>query len=112
MSSSEAGDELARSKALLEERLGIHITAFAYPFGTRADYNREIADLARSCGYSCAFTSQHGAIRRGDDAFVLNRVKVESGEPLATYAALVHGGLDAWRWIDRGFWRMQASRAP
>jgi hypothetical protein len=56
--------------------------------------------MVAASGYQLAFTSQHGPIRRGDDAIVLNRVKVESGDTLSMLASLMHGGLDAWRWID------------
>jgi len=103
-------DELSRSKEMLEQRLGSPVTAFAYPFGTVTDYSAAIAKQAADLGYRLAFTSQHGAIRRGDDALTLARTKVEAGESLATFNSLVHGGLDAWRWVDRSLWRIQASR--
>jgi peptidoglycan/xylan/chitin deacetylase (PgdA/CDA1 family) len=107
----EARQELSRSRRLLEERLGTPVTALAYPFGTRRDFNSDVATMAAASGYRFGFTSQHGPIRRGDNSLVLNRVKVESGDSLATFASLVHGGLDAWRWIDQGLWRLQSSRS-
>ena len=102
--------ELFDSKQLLEQRLALSVSSFAYPYGTRADYDLKIARLTREVGYRFAFTSQHGAILRGGDPHTLPRTKVESGETLATFASLIEGGLDAWRWIDQGLWRMQASR--
>lgn len=102
-------EELSRSKQLLEDRLGTQIAAFAYPFGTQADFNTRVAASVRETGYRLGFTAQHGAIRHGADPFMLPRTKVESGETLMTFAALVHGGLDVWRWIDRGLWRLQSS---
>jgi peptidoglycan/xylan/chitin deacetylase (PgdA/CDA1 family) len=106
----EAQQELSRSRETLQSRLGTHVAAFAYPFGTRADFNSEIAVAVRETGYRLAFTSQHGPIRPGDPPFTLARTKVESGENLSMFASLVHGGLDAWRWVDRGLWRLQSSR--
>ncbi len=102
--------ELSQSKKLIEDRLDTAVTAFAYPFGTRADFNPAVAAEVAAAGYRFAFTSQHGPIQRGDDSRMLTRIKVESGDSLATFGSLVHGGMDAWRWIDRGLWRLQASR--
>jgi peptidoglycan/xylan/chitin deacetylase (PgdA/CDA1 family) len=102
--------ELCASRVLLEERLGAEVTAFAYPFGTRADFSTAIASMVSEAGYRLAFTSQHGSITScGFEPHMLPRIKVESGEPLATFRALVHGGLDAWGWIDRGLWQLQSS---
>jgi len=110
LSRQQAADELGRSRKQLQERLGSEVAAFAYPFGTRADFDATIATMAGEAGYELAFTSQHGPIRGGDDALTLPRIKVESGESLSTFVSLVHGGLDAWGWIDRNLWRIQASR--
>ena len=110
LSSEEVVEELWRSKEVLERRLGTSVTAFGYPFGTIADFSSSIAAQARKVGYRLAFTSQHGAIVREDEPLMLPRVKVEGGESLATFNSLLHGGLDAWRWVDRNLWRLQASR--
>jgi len=110
LSPREIDDELEHSRALLSSRLGCDVLAFAYPFGTRADFNPAVAAAVAKAGYRLAFASQHGPIRPGDDPYVLNRTKVEGGEGLSTFRALVHGGLDAWRWVDRSLWRLQASR--
>jgi hypothetical protein len=91
--------------------LGTPVTSFAYPFGTRADYNEATAALLREAGYTCAFTSQHGAIAPGADPLTLPRVKVEGGEGMWMFQSLTRGGLDGWRWIDRTLWSLQASPA-
>jgi peptidoglycan/xylan/chitin deacetylase (PgdA/CDA1 family) len=104
-----AGEQALRSREEIARRLGQPVTAFAYPFGTRADYSDAIADVVRRAGYTCAFTSQHGGIRSDSDPFALPRVKIEGGEALWMFEASIRGGLDAWRWVDRTLWRMQAS---
>ena len=109
MSLQAARDQAARSREAIARRLGRPVTAFAYPFGTRADFNAEIAGVIRDAGYTVAFTSQHGGIRGDSDPFELPRVKIEGGEDLWMFEASIRGGLDAWRWIDRTLWRMQAS---
>lgn len=109
MTPSEVCDEAARSRETLEHGLGRAVTAFAYPFGTRADFNSGTAAALRQSGYTCAFTSQHGALCAGSDAFELPRVKVEAGEGQWMFRMLVRGGLDHWRWVDRTLWRLQAA---
>jgi len=109
ISSTEAQEEILRSREILEDRIGEQMLAFAYPFGTRADYNETTAGLIKDAGYACAFTSQHGAIYAESDAFTLPRIKVEGGEGLWMFRRIAHGGLDAWRWVDKALWRVQAS---
>jgi peptidoglycan/xylan/chitin deacetylase (PgdA/CDA1 family) len=107
MSAHEAREEAQRSRAALEDRLGVAVTSFAYPFGTRADFNATTRTILEGSGYRCAFTAQHGPVRPGDDPFLLSRIKVEGAEPLWMFRLLVRGGLDAWRWVDRTLWRLQ-----
>lgn len=109
MPRAEACREAVRSRELLERRLGRSVAAFAYPFGTRADYNASTAAILREAGYEYGFTSRHGSIRRGDDSLELPRVKVEGGEKLWLFRAMTRGGLDDWRWVDDNLWRLQAS---
>ena len=107
---SEVVEEAVRSRDALEAKLGKRIGAFAYPFGTRADFSETTAAILKQSGYSCAFTSQHGPVRSGMDPFSLPRVKVEGGEGLWLFRLLAHGGMDGWRWVDKTLWRIQASR--
>jgi peptidoglycan/xylan/chitin deacetylase (PgdA/CDA1 family) len=104
-----ARDEAFRSREELERRLGRPVAAFAYPFGTRADFDAFTTAILRDCGYACAFTAQHGAVEPGADPLLLPRIKVEGGEPPWVFERLCGGGLDAWRWVDRSLWRWQAS---
>jgi peptidoglycan/xylan/chitin deacetylase (PgdA/CDA1 family) len=109
MTLDDARTQLVRSRTELTRHVGAPVMAFAYPFGTRADFTSETARLVRETGYAVAFTSQHGAIAAGSDPFALPRVKVEGGEGLRMFRALVNGGMDAWRWVDRVAWRVQQS---
>lgn len=109
LSATGLDEALAGSKRLLEQRLGRPVFAFAYPYGTRADFDTHTACAAERAGYRLAFTSQHGQVEMGMKRHLLPRVKVEGGEGVATFAALVKGGLDPWRWVDRSLWRLQAN---
>jgi peptidoglycan/xylan/chitin deacetylase (PgdA/CDA1 family) len=110
MPAEAAREQLERSRALIRERTGQTASAFAYPFGTRADYTPATAALVAAAGYDCAFTSQHGCIRPGADLMELPRLKVEGGEGLEMFRRIVHGGMDGWRFIDRTMWRLKAAR--
>lgn len=103
----EAVREARDSRRRLEDLLGRRVTAFAYPFGTRADYSEATAEILRQAGYDLAFTSQHGAVRAGMDPLVLPRVKVESGDPDWLFPLLCGGAMDAWRLVDAGLYGLQ-----
>lgn len=107
LSALEMREETECSRTVLERNTGQRVTAFAYPFGTRADFNGETTAAVRRSGYTCAFTSQHGALRRGADVWTLPRVKVEGGEAPWMFPLLCRGALDGWRWVDRTLWRLQ-----
>ena len=102
-------DEAEHSRQVLEDRLSMQVTSFAYPFGTKADFNSKTAEILQQTGYSCAFTSQHGAVKENLNRYDLPRVKVEGGEAIWVFRSLIKGGLDAWRLFDQMLWRLQAN---
>jgi len=106
--SEEVRAEAILSREALEDHLHRPIDTFAYPFGTKADFNRTTADILNDNGYNYAFTSQHGVIRADQDPYELPRIKVEGGEGLWLFRLLTRGGLDAWRLVDRTLWKIQA----
>ena len=95
------------SRELLEKLVGRPVTAFAYPYGTLADFDPAVEGILAACGYACAFTSQHGAVRPGLPALALPRVKVEAGDGASLFPRLCGGSLDGWRVVDRALWRLQ-----
>ncbi len=52
-------NELAQSRALLMEHLGIPADALAYPVGAASSFSDQTQQIARECGYRAAF-SYHG----------------------------------------------------
>jgi peptidoglycan/xylan/chitin deacetylase (PgdA/CDA1 family) len=57
--------ELSLSKQILEERLGVPITALAYPVGLPDSFSLATREVARQTRYRIAF-SFHGGFNRGD----------------------------------------------
>ncbi len=111
LSAVEARDEVARSREVLQERAGVAVRSFAYPFGTAIDCTPESAQAVKEAGYDCAFTSQHGSIGKDLDPFLLPRVKVEAGEGDWHFRRLCRGAMDPWRYVDSLMWRLQQNRS-
>jgi peptidoglycan/xylan/chitin deacetylase (PgdA/CDA1 family) len=57
-------DEIAGSKALLEERLGVAIDTFAYPYGS---YTASVAAVVKAAGYRTARTVDSGTQATADN---------------------------------------------
>lgn len=106
----EARRELTLSREMLSQNLGRDVVCFAYPFGTRGDFNDHTEQGIRDAGYSVGFHSLHGAIRAGQNAHCLPRVKVEGGESLFQFSLVSRGGTDLWRAVDNTLSRLQRVR--
>lgn len=106
----EVRRQAIRSRELLEDRLGVRVRSFAYPFGMRPDFNAETDRILLEAGYEIAFHSLHGAISPGAPAISLPRVKVEAGESLAMFRGICSGWMDGWRVVDESLARLRTAR--
>lgn len=70
--------ELLGSKKVLEGVLGGRIIAFAYPNGTREDFNAEVAAEVRKAGYQHACTTIAGVNGCNTDPFELRRINLHN----------------------------------
>jgi peptidoglycan/xylan/chitin deacetylase (PgdA/CDA1 family) len=70
--------EIRRGKTALEELLGHPIKTFAYPFGSRADFNSESLALVREAGFEMACANFPGRVWRRSDRFQLPRLLVRN----------------------------------
>jgi len=70
--------EFADSRALLEDRLGVPITAFAYPYGVRhyKAYSERTEAMLRYCGYQYSFTSEINRARVGTGPYLVPRISL------------------------------------
>ncbi|TAN45391.1 MAG: xylanase [Nitrospirae bacterium] len=67
-------DELAGSKHLLENRLGIPCPYLCWPYGK---YNDTAVEAAKQAGYKALFTTKHGVVKAGDNPFGIKRIVVK-----------------------------------
>jgi peptidoglycan/xylan/chitin deacetylase (PgdA/CDA1 family) len=84
----EAERELRESFTAVAGRTGDERPPFAYPFG---DYTPEVAERARTLGYSCALTTDAGANDPEEDLYTLRRVLIGDDDDEPAFAARVSG---------------------
>lgn len=78
------GPELAREG--LQEQLGMDIDDMAYPYG---EFNEQVVDEVRKCGYRAAWRMDGGAVRAGADPYALPRLEVKGGISLKTFSRMI-----------------------
>lgn len=78
LSREEAGNEVALGKKDLEELLQKPVYSFAYPYG---DFNDQVIDLVKNCGFKAARTVHTGNTHRENDLFRLTCVKINGKTP-------------------------------
>lgn len=66
-------EEIAGSRAELEDMLGQKVNSFAYPYGRLNDAVR--ASVVKA-GYACAFSTRSGFNQPGEDPFTVRRIDV------------------------------------
>jgi len=94
ISPDQAQNELAGSKARIEEEIGRRVESFAYPNGGAADFNPAIMALAREVGYAAAFTLLPGAPAYRavqNSPLEIRRIYVSRKDDAARFAAKVSG---------------------
>ncbi len=84
----EAERDLRESMTAGAHRTGDERPPFAYPFG---DYTPEVAERARTLGYSCALTTDAGANDPSEDLYTLRRVLIGDDDDEPAFAARVSG---------------------
>ncbi len=79
-------DEAVRSRSLLEDRLGLAVDGFAYPFGY---WNRAARAAVASAGFLYAFAVADMVTAPDDDMLTLPRLTVNAGIGVAGLAHLL-----------------------
>lgn len=81
-------EELVRSRALLEERLGRPVRSISYPVGEYRHLPADIGALARHAGYELGFSYFTGGLNRWDHIDRYDIKRVDGPEDLAAFATL------------------------
>lgn len=106
LTASAAGDEIAHSKRVLEDRLGQEVCAFAYPYGYQTARLRQ---LVQETGYSSACAVRHAMSSVTDDPFCLARLMVREA-PLDAFAALLTSRIASP--VTAASWAYRRARTP
>jgi peptidoglycan/xylan/chitin deacetylase (PgdA/CDA1 family) len=75
----EAKDEMRKSKEIIEAALQRPCWHFAFPFGSRRDFNPLLIDYARQIGFQSCMLNVHGYNHLEKDAFCFRRFIMEEG---------------------------------
>ena len=97
----EIQSEIQDSKSEIEQRLGVLVKTFAYPYAfpeANRDFVGRFKDLLSSCGYETNVTTQIGRLRPGDDLMQIKRLPVNQNDDLPLFAAKLGGAYD---WLGR-----------
>ncbi|MGJ5177745.1 polysaccharide deacetylase family protein [Bradyrhizobium oligotrophicum] len=73
LSPGAALHELADARLRLNQRLGLDVQHFAFPYGRAADCGPRDFALARQAGFASAATTRKGLVNTGQDAFSIPR---------------------------------------
>jgi peptidoglycan/xylan/chitin deacetylase (PgdA/CDA1 family) len=86
--------ELTESKRVLEERFGVQVKSFAYPFGYFRGGDEQLVEHA---GYSSAVTTEAGLndLTRCSP-YLLKRVKISGKDNLLAFILRMRGGRRGW----------------
>jgi len=97
LSWDEIERELALSKTQIEAELDEEITSFAYPYAFPQEagaFTKRFKQLLRERGYQNCVTTIIGTMHKGDDAFALKRLPMNSCDDSALFAAKLGGAYD------------------
>jgi peptidoglycan/xylan/chitin deacetylase (PgdA/CDA1 family) len=87
-------EEIEGPRRVIEERLGVCVTAYSYPSGSRLDFDGTARDLTAAAGYACACTTINGVNDVGRDVFELRRTNVLNEDDMLLFRYIMWGALD------------------
>lgn len=118
VSPATARDEIARSKAELEQHLGAAVASFAYPHGY---HTRVVREMVIESGYTSACAVKHALSSPHDDRFALGRIIITRDTTLSELDAWLQGKrlpvaqvaervqTRVWRMVRRSRKKMEAA---
>lgn len=70
--------QIVTAKNILEQRTGLKLTTFAYPYG---HFNSTTVELVKSAGFETAVTTMSGSTQATSDLFTLRRIRTTHDLP-------------------------------
>lgn len=89
--------EIKESKERIEEETGRPVQYFAYPFGPKSSFNKEVKGLVRESGYERAYTNILGFNNTNSDPYELRRIRIYSNDNMLRFRMKLRG---ACNWVD------------
>lgn len=77
ISIDEAMQEIKESKDMIENNIGKDCLHFAFPYGSRSDYNQKLIDYTRECGFQACLINIHGYNHIKKNIFCFKRIIME-----------------------------------
>lgn len=83
--------EITDSKRTIERECRTSCRHFAHPNGQPDDWNDDVLNTVKASGFDSCLTTVDGALKDGDDPFMLNRITIDTGSDLKKFALTVFG---------------------
>lgn len=96
--------EIVISRRILEDKLGVPIGLFAYPFGSYGSFDRGVKKTLLAAGYKAAFTTVAGSNGPGADIFALRRTRISWYDDAREFEKQLAGSYDwyrLWQMLER-----------
>jgi peptidoglycan/xylan/chitin deacetylase (PgdA/CDA1 family) len=97
--------EIRDSKDILESQLGQKINSFAYPVGTRVDFNDEIMKTVKASKYTYACSNVYGINSNNTNIFALKRIGIETSDNFFIFKKKLNGTLNILSFKDTRFFQ-------
>ena len=105
LTKEEVVSEIRDSKDTLESELSQKINSFAYPVGTRADFDDATREIVKSCKYRCACSNMYGMNGEDADIFTLKRIGIETTDTFSLFKQKLDGALNIMSFKDTKFFQ-------
>ncbi len=97
--------EIKGSKDILESQIGNRIDSFAYPVGTRSDFDDAITEIVKEYKYTCACSNVYGMNDENSDTFALKRIGIETTDNFFIFKQKLDGALNIMSLKDTKFFQ-------
>lgn len=86
--------EIQNDRRQIEEKLGVRILDFAYPFGRRAHYTNTVVREVTRAGYQYAYTAESGFAHLDAMLYEIPRTLIEPNQSVWSVRRWMYGGYD------------------